>query len=291
MSNTSHTISILSVNVGRSSAAQQIALRTAHTPRTDFLLIQEPYICKNTERKITCRHPYYECYAPVDDWSTRPRVLSYSRKNNNPTHYQECSDIAIEQGLSDILFLSVRAPNNPRLLIFNVNKPPSGAINSGSGVSYLLFSPKIHLSPNTILAGDFNLHHPTWHPSYHGSPSPQSEAFNHWLECRDLSLISEIDVPTHNCGNVLDLVFGSSQLEARGTLASVRQDLDVTSDHLPLLVTAHCGTYGSMPKTSIRFATIDEENFQISLLAQLADISRLSDKSCASLDQRAQRII
>ncbi|KAI0991743.1 hypothetical protein K3495_g16444, partial [Podosphaera aphanis] len=46
-----------------------------------------------------------------------------------------------------------------------------------------------------------------------------------------------------------------------------------------------------MPKTSIRFATIDEEKFQISLLAQLADISPLFDKSCASLDQRAQQII
>ncbi len=179
MSNTHHIISILSVNVGRSSAAQQIALQTAHTSRTDFLLIQEPYISKNTERKITCRHSSYECYAPVDDWSTRPRVLTYSRKNNSLTHYQERPDIAIEQGLSDILFLSVRAPNNPRLLIINVYNAPPGAINSGSGVSCLLSSPNIHLSANTILAGDFNLHHPTWHPSYHGSPSPQSEAFNH----------------------------------------------------------------------------------------------------------------
>ncbi|KAI1002864.1 hypothetical protein K3495_g5339 [Podosphaera aphanis] len=46
-----------------------------------------------------------------------------------------------------------------------------------------------------------------------------------------------------------------------------------------------------MPKTSIRFATIDKEKFQITLLPQLADISPLSDKSCASLDQRAQQTI
>lgn len=74
-------------------------------------------------------------------------------------------------------------------------------------------------------------------------------------------------MPTHNCGNVLDLVFGSSQLVARGTLASVQQDLDVTSDHLPLLVKVHCGPRGSMPKTRIRFATINKDKFQTSLLA------------------------
>ncbi|KAI0999063.1 hypothetical protein K3495_g9132 [Podosphaera aphanis] len=124
-----------------------------------------------------------------------------------------------------------------------------------------------------------------WHPSHHGSLSPQLEAFNHWLECKDLSLILEMGVPTHNCGNVLDLVFGSSQLVARGTLASVQQDQDVTSDHLPLLVTMYCVPRASMPKTINRFATIDEEKFQISLLAQLADISPLTNPALALTSQ------
>ena len=268
MSRKTSVIKILSVNVGRSSNAQQIALQNAFDSRIDLLLIQEPYVSFDTARRITCRHPSFECYSPVNDWTVRPRVITYANKHSNINHYQERPRCITEQGIGDILLLSVIAPNNPRLLIINAYNAPPGSTNPGAGVSRLISLAEFSLPPQTILAGDLNLHNPMWHPSYRGSPSSQSEAFICWLGLRDLLLISEIDKPTHNCGNVLDLCFGSSQLVARGTIATVQEDLDVTSDHLPLLANVYCGAREAAPITGLRFATIDKDIFLSLLRAQ-----------------------
>ncbi|KHJ30914.1 hypothetical protein EV44_g4178 [Erysiphe necator] len=56
-----------------------------------------------------------------------------------------------------------------------------------------------------------------------------------WLDAKNISFISEIDAPTHNRVNMLDLCFSSHPLLVKGCTASVQQDLDVTSDHLPIL--------------------------------------------------------
>ncbi|KAI0996688.1 hypothetical protein K3495_g11494 [Podosphaera aphanis] len=291
MSRKTSVIKILSVNVGRSSNAQQIALQNAFDSRIDLLLIQEPYVSSDIARRITCRHPSFECYSPVDDWTVRPRVITYANKHSNINHYQERPRCITEQGIGDILLLSVIAPNNPRLLIINAYNAPPGSTNPGAGVSRLISLADFSLPSQTILAGDLNLHNPMWHPSYRGSPSSQSEAFIRWLELRDLSLISEIDKPTHNCGNVLDLCFGSSQLVARGTIATVQEDLDVTSDHLPLLANVYCGAREAAPITGLRFATIDKDIFLSLLRAQLEGILPLSQKSASEIDRRADQII
>lgn len=210
MSNTPNKIKILSVNVSRSSIAQLIALQNSLDAHIDFLLVQEPYTSSDTEQRVICKCPSFECYSPVNDWSIRPRVVTYAKNNSNITHYQERPLFTTEQGIDNILFPSVEAPNKPRLLIINAYNAPPGSSNPGDGVSRLISIADVCFPHQTILMGDLNLHHPKWHPSYRGSPSPQSEAFTRWLESSNLSLISEIDRATHNRGNVLDLCFGSS---------------------------------------------------------------------------------
>lgn len=291
MSNTPSTIKILSVNVGRSSTAQLIALQNALDARIDFLLIQEPHISSDTGRRITCKHPSFECYSPVDEWSIRPRVITYAKRNTNIIHYQEQPISSTEQGIGDNLCLSVKAPNNPRLLIINAYNAPPRSTNPGAGVSRLISIADVSLPRQTILMGDLNLHHPMWHPSFRGSPSPPSEAFTRWLESCGLFLISEIDRPTHNRGNVLDLCFGSSQLVAKGTIATVQENLDVTSDNLPLLTTVHCGARGNIPRKSLRFATVDKDTFILLLAPQLEGILPLTDESITNIDRRAEKII
>ena len=87
---------------------------------------------------------------------------------------------------------------------------------------------------STILLGDFNLHHPWWQPSTRRSPGA-AEPFVIWLDSRGYSLKSQPDTPTHNGGNVLDLVIASAALAAKGTTADIHPDLDVTSDYMPVL--------------------------------------------------------
>ncbi|KAI0997511.1 hypothetical protein K3495_g10675 [Podosphaera aphanis] len=197
----------------------------------------------------------------------------------------------MDLGMGDILFLSVVFRGYPRLLVTNIYNAPPGAIDPGAGVARLTVLADAHLPPKTIVAGDFNLHHLMWRPSYLGPPSTQAESLIRWLESKDLSLISKIDKPTHTRGNVPDLCFGICQFVANGTSGVAQQELDVISDYTPLLVSAACGPRGTSPTIALRFATIDKDNFLALLRMQLEGMLKLSDKSAASLDTRDDDII
>jgi hypothetical protein len=72
---------VLQINVGKGSIQQEIALSYAYAEKADILLVQEPYIYRDYTRRITTRHPAYECLSPLDDWTARqPCVLTYIRK-------------------------------------------------------------------------------------------------------------------------------------------------------------------------------------------------------------------
>ena len=63
---------LLQINVGRGGPSHDLALAHAQEEHIDLLLIQEPYIFHERHRRITKRHPSYECFSLNDDWSTRP---------------------------------------------------------------------------------------------------------------------------------------------------------------------------------------------------------------------------
>jgi hypothetical protein len=84
------SLSILQINVGRGASAHEIALFQAYSNNINIILIQEPYIFENLARKITKKHPSYECFSPTDSWVTsgRPRVLTYIRKKKGIQTFQ-----------------------------------------------------------------------------------------------------------------------------------------------------------------------------------------------------------
>jgi hypothetical protein len=72
---------VLQINVGKGSIQQEIALAYAYAEKADILLVQEPYIYKDYTRRITTRHPAYECFSLTDNWTAgQLRVLTYIRK-------------------------------------------------------------------------------------------------------------------------------------------------------------------------------------------------------------------
>jgi hypothetical protein len=60
-------LALLQLNVGRLAAAHEIILSQAHSSNIDIILIQEPYIYKDLARKVTKKHPSYECFSPTDN--------------------------------------------------------------------------------------------------------------------------------------------------------------------------------------------------------------------------------
>lgn len=285
------SLRILSVNVGRSLSAQQIALSTAFQTNAYILLVQEPYVFKEISRRITCKHPSFECFTPINNWSTRPRVLTYSRISNTLSFVQERPYRQVEKGAEDVLILTIKGPSLPPTQVINVYNDPPGAIYPGAGVSFLVSIPENQFQQNIILAGDFNLHCRLWHPSHRSSPSTQSDALISWLEPKNISFISEIDKPTHNRGNVLDLAFASASVITAGIAASVQRDLDVTSDHYQLLIVLSYKAHKSFTHSRLRFSTVDTATFYSLLQSQLNGTPFPSDGSSPSLDKRAEDLI
>ncbi|CCU75558.1 hypothetical protein BGHDH14_bgh01705 [Blumeria hordei DH14] len=236
-------------------------------------------------------HPSFESFTPVNDWNIRPRVLTSARKENNLTFTQDRLNSSSEDGRGDILFLTNKGPENISLQIINIYNAPSGATNTGAGVSFLLSLTNIYLNPKSLLTGDFNIHYANWNPSCNGSPSTQSSDLIFWLEDKDLFLLSEVNVPTHNLGNVLDLCFTSSSLLIGGAHATVQQDLDVSSDHSPLLINIPCQVRSNPSSPRLCFATIQPDTFFSLLRSHLDSFTLLSEKSGDSLDKRAEDII
>ncbi|EED15696.1 hypothetical protein TSTA_051320, partial [Talaromyces stipitatus ATCC 10500] len=138
---------------------------------------------------------------------------------------------------SDLLFLQIFSPIGKSALIVNIYNAPAGSIRAGEAAKALTILPEAYFPQAMILAGNLNLLHNRWQPSLHRSPTPSAEPFINWLDLQGLVLISDIDCPTHERGNMLDLSFASSPLALAGAKTSIASHLDAISDHQPLITT------------------------------------------------------
>lgn len=166
-------------------------------------------------------HPSFKCFTLINDWSLRPRVLTYTTKDKILIFSQYGPSNASEFGRSDIPFLNIQGPDWHCIKIGNIYNAPSGSINPGTGVSFLPSLSDIQLFSRTILAGDFNLHYPNWNPSYKGSPLTQAEDLIRWLDDKELFLISEVNTSTHHHVNYLDPCFATGDLIVRDATSEV----------------------------------------------------------------------
>ena len=246
--------------MGRGGEAHEIALALGHEQKFDVILIQEPYIFRERQRRITKRHPAYECFTSMDDWSTRPRVLTYLRKGKGYKAEQARPLQRKDPAQRDLLFLNISTPSGSPLTIINIYNAPPRSRGHGEAVRALSGMTHNTIGKCVFLAGDLNMHHDRWQTSHHGNNQP-AEAFLDWADSMELSLISEPDAPKHARGNVLDLAFASEQLVSEGVSTETCTHMDVTSDHLPLL-TLIPGEYQQSRQTGkLRPDTVEEGKF------------------------------
>ncbi|EED14662.1 hypothetical protein TSTA_041400 [Talaromyces stipitatus ATCC 10500] len=129
-----------------------------------------------------------------------------------------------------------------------------------------------------------------WQPSLQRSPTTFAEPFINWLDLQGLVLISNIDCPTHERGNVLDLSFASSPLALAGVKASIASYLDATSDHQPLITTVPWDQRYKETAQKLRFDTLDHTSF-LSLLASNLAGTESSAATEEDLDALAEKLI
>lgn len=169
-------ITILSINVGKGATNHEIALNEAHHSSIDIILIQEPYISNDRPRRITKKHPNYEAFSPIVDWTViRPRVITYVKKNIGIRSEQAQSNIS-----GDLLQIRLVFHDGQTLDIINIYNPPTP--NKESNPLEILYNSSLNpLRGNCLLQGDFNLHHTYWQPTWRKSPSPAAEKFVNWV--------------------------------------------------------------------------------------------------------------
>jgi hypothetical protein len=287
----SKPLTLLQINVGRGASAHEIALEQAFTEKIDVLLVQEPYVFTDLSRRITKRHPSYECFTPIDSWTPRrPRVLTYVRKGAGLRTSQTRPLPEDSPALPDILFLTITSLSGSSLLVVNIYNAPPGSIGASEATRALTLLPTSLFLQPSFVAGDLNLQHQRWQPSLQRSPTVYAEPLVAWLDQAQLVLSSEPDRPTHHLGNVLDLAFTSSPLLLAGTSTTVAYDLDATSDHWPLITTIPWDQRYSEPSRKLRADTLDLPVF-LALLASNLNGVEASSPTEASLDSTASNLV
>jgi hypothetical protein len=188
-------LSVLQINTGRGSASHELALTLAYDSLIDIIFIQEPYIFPDRLRRITKRHSAYETFIPQDDWTTRPRAVTYVRKG--------CG-LRVSQlrpfPTRDIVYLQLQTRNSLPVTLINLYNAPTGSTDAHAALDSLLSFPPP--SSPTFIAGDFNLLGQRWDPSV-THESPLTVQLTDWLDQNHFSFTSEIGLPTHNRGNIL----------------------------------------------------------------------------------------
>lgn len=108
-------LTILQVNVARGATSHELPLSLANDSYIDIILTQEPYIFPDITRQITKSHPAYEAFTPLDDWETRPRLMSYIRKG--------VGILANQLSLvtsRDLIFLQLQSPSGSNFTTINI---------------------------------------------------------------------------------------------------------------------------------------------------------------------------
>ncbi|KAJ5385666.1 hypothetical protein N7509_008207 [Penicillium cosmopolitanum] len=209
---------LTAANVGRGGPAHDLLL----SYEADVILVQEPWT--DMTRQLTKTHPRYQLFGPTTRWEARPRALTYVRRDLPAfplppprfTRYRSS--------------LRIRTHNNQHL-----PPPPKDLVvpNTSSSTPSTLHTLLQYSPPqNTILAGDFNTHHPLWQPETEAhNTTPGATALIEWLEANGLALCIEPGTPTRG-PNTIDLVFSDIPVEA-----TAEDHLSSTSDHATILIT------------------------------------------------------
>ena len=246
-------LQILQLNVGRNWEAHETALQLAFENNCHAVLIQEPWIFTDRSRRISKHHPSFHQLAPIEDWSNRPRVLTYIQKHP----HLKAELVPFGPPSRDILAVQINTPQKTALLV-NVYNAPRNAVDEGQGLESLMTQTTPSLP--CLIAGDFNLQHPIWQSS--AQPSPRAEPFLSWAESQDLTLTLPPDSLTRG-RNMIDLSWANNALLSLGISSEVAADLPPLADHDPILTTIQWGM-NNLPRDTppFRWSTLNDKLFQ-----------------------------
>jgi endonuclease/exonuclease/phosphatase (EEP) superfamily protein YafD len=192
-------ISFLQHNLNRQNQAQASTLELAAKRRIDIVLFQEPFTFQPspTTPFITLSHPAYDYILPAPTLLVRLRVLAYIRKeagvetNPRPDLYQDPDIQVIEIIAKEETFLVFNLYNEKQQLEHLKLDPSSTSLGQSTTLQRTLLLQPAPKGP-WVLAGDFNLHHPSWNAI--ASSSPGALELVDWLQAAQATPIYDLEV-------------------------------------------------------------------------------------------------
>ena len=231
LSTTSRKLRVLVHNCNRSTNAMHSLLDTA-SGKADLVLIQEPWI---SNQNTTVTHNSFRTLIPPPTPGRRTRVLSFVSKLNTSLRAEPRVDLLKDP---DVQLLEISSPDIAPILLYNTYNQKAPPTEEPHGRADLRVLTNQDLTTRTILAGDFNAHHPWWN-SIATENGTNAGLLVSIMERNEQILLNEPDVATYIKRNgsgtsVLDLVFYSPDLNMEVDEWAVEERETTGSDHMAM---------------------------------------------------------
>jgi hypothetical protein len=142
----------------------------------------------------------------------------------------------------DMMVIEIQQRPHQPIIVVNMYNPPSGCAGAHSTGERLRLLDILDTYP-TIVAGDFNLHHPDWEETT-SEPSAMARAMAEWLQDKSFSLLNVHNYPTFHHHNhqhhlVCDLTLVNTRATGRMLVSQWRVDEEACtgSDHVVIRFT------------------------------------------------------
>ena len=176
-------ISLIQHNIGKRQEVQQTLLEIGFRRKIDIILIQEPSIQKDGQKRsyYSIPHPIFNLILP-SNLAIRPRIAIYIKKTSSSfLQYRNREDICKD---TDIIALEIYGQFK-RFLLFNIYNKRQLDENSRtqrssiSTISRAILGRELDLP--FALIGDYNLHHIRWN-ALARNPTREAEELVDWLD-------------------------------------------------------------------------------------------------------------
>ena len=234
-------------------------LANPEVSKADIIAVQEPW---ENPYNDTTYHPLKQTHellfpSSAETGGGRARVCIYisERVGTNWTHYAHsefCQEVRFQTGLGEICFFN----------IYN----ECGTTGTVDLLNNLLCgNQQRHSRRHLMIAGDFNLHHPTWG----GIEATQDSGSDKLIELcdeADLDMWLEPGTITRDQNGertTIDLLFGTPALTERLVVCELALDCHADSDHLPIRALLEVDTVPVVETKRRLWKAIDTEKFDI----------------------------
>uniref|UniRef100_A0A9Q8PMJ0 Endonuclease/exonuclease/phosphatase domain-containing protein n=2 Tax=Passalora fulva TaxID=5499 RepID=A0A9Q8PMJ0_PASFU len=224
-------LTTIQYNVNKSQHKVQRSFLQALDPKKHLVIaVQEPWINSKSNRPSTANDPRYHTLLAKQG---TPRTCMYISKEMATDSWEQ-----IQQEGGDITSVRLNT-NQGSIHIHSVYNPPPSS-RSSTQLGTLQQLPDILQSDSQhIVLGDFNLHHPTWGSDFAPAHHFLANRLLSTTQSNNMHLVTPKGLTTWSqraSSSTIDLCFASHDLQQKVTRCWVNQDLESSSDHLPIQV-------------------------------------------------------